>query len=126
MRICKLSGYRASKSCSSLAVLLPSDLVPTAVCPLHGGDLLEAENDPQAPRLYLAGADEALVAQYALGAPAGTAPVTASAPASETRPLDPMFVPALSTQNAYEKDPSPANQIEDRYQDLLKQYGLSN
>ena len=126
VRICKLSGYRASKSCSSLAVLLPSDLVPTAVCPLHGGDLLEAENDPQAPRLYLAGADEALVAQYALGAPAGTAPVTASAPASETRPLDPMFVPALSTQNAYEKDPSPANQIEERYQDLLKQYGLSN
>jgi penicillin-binding protein 1A len=106
-------------------VLLPYDLVPTAVCPQHGGDPFEAENDLQAPRLYLAGADEPLLAQYALGGASGTA--TAALPrASEVRPLDPIFVPPTTTQNIYEKDPSPANQIEERYQDLLKQYGLSN
>ncbi len=127
VRVCKLTGYLASKGCSSLPVLLPYDLVPTAVCPQHGGDPFEAENDLQAPRLYLAGADEPLLAQYAFGGISGTAAATAALPrASEVRPLDPIFVPLPTAQSAYEKDPSPANQIEERYQDLLKQYGLSN
>ncbi|HPQ38508.1 MAG TPA: PBP1A family penicillin-binding protein, partial [Synergistaceae bacterium] len=59
--ICRTTGYRATDMCPKVAIIMPSHLTPTAVCPLHGGNIMEAENDPEAPKLFLAQGDELLV-----------------------------------------------------------------
>jgi hypothetical protein len=98
-------------------------MIPAALCPLHGGDLTEAENDPLAPRLLIVERDRPLLAQYGLQRPQEVA--------AQELPV-PSFIPVLPPDvplpqpaaNPYDKDPSPKDQVEARYQELLKEYGL--
>ena len=77
--------------------------------------------DPNAPRLVLVHNDSQLNTEgmYAGIQPAETPPVAVTAP----KPKQDVVVP--ESTGAY-KDPNPAVTVEDRYQQLLKQYGLSN
>ena len=130
--ICRTTGYRATEGCPKVSVLMPSLLTPTALCPLHGGSLVEAENDPEAPKLYLARGDDLLTGKYALGALASAPQGGEAIPAFFTQPVqipqsDPTLLPG-NTPPAYIPLQSPGGTItyEDRYNDLLRQYGLSD
>ena len=91
---------------------MPSGRAPIAECPLHGGDYNAAAEDPNAPRLFLIDQDDYVESE--------TIPNEI-----ETQPSAPMGVPSLPEEPApYRYDPSPAEVIEDRYQKLLKQYGI--
>ena len=76
--------------------------------------------DPNAPRLILVHNDSEL---YASG---GYAPVVPEMqPVAVTPPKQRQEV-VVPEQTVVYKDPNPAVTVEDRYQQLLKQYGLTN
>jgi penicillin-binding protein 1A len=128
--ICRTTGYRATEGCPKVKILMSSLLTPTAICPLHGGSLVEAENDPEAPKLYLARGDDLLTGQYALGALASAPQEGEGIPAFFTQPVqipqsDPVLLPG-NAPPAYIPQQNPGVTYEDRYNDLLRQYGLSD
>lgn len=121
MTVCRSSGYQACSGCRKAELFLPESTAPETLCPIHGGSPMLAMEDPRAPRLLLLPQDQA----YAVGglaipgsmppsfgpqgaAMGGTAPI---AP-----PIDPYSQGALETPAV----------MEERYQELLRQYGLSN
>ena len=124
--ICRKTGYRAGSGCSAVKIFMPANTAPSTTCPLHGGgDLAASATAPKAPRLLLIPQDDALLAQYSTSGQQ-TAGLANTAPAnvqqSSYKPID---VPDASTK-PYQNDPSPAHSIEDKYQKLLKQYGINN
>ncbi len=130
VRVCKATGYLASSSCpATVEVLMERGKGPTSVCPFHGGDWYASQMDPQAPRLLLVRDDTLMLAQYGLGRHGAVAqqtpemaPFPSYAPAAPAAPAR----PPKKEERPYQVDPSPAKTLEDRYQELLKQYGLSN
>ena len=128
IQVCRETGYLASPSCSStVAVLMERGKAPTSFCPLHGGDWYAAQMDPLAPRLILVRDDPVLLAQYGLGQSAGPTPPTDAVPLPAFAPPPSAATPPPKAEaKPYKVDPSPAQIVEDRYQDLLKQYGLTN
>jgi 1A family penicillin-binding protein len=123
VRLCKTTGFRATGNCPAYEIYLPLDMIPAALCPLHGGDLTEAENDPLAPRLLIVERDRPLLAQYGLQRPQEVA--VQELPVPSFIPVLPPNVPLPQpAANPYDKDPSPKDQVEARYQELLKEYGL--
>lgn len=133
--VCRETGFPAMPGCPTVEVLVRRGSVPLEPCPLHGGTTwTTAESDPEAPQLILVASDDLLLPEYALlakenraGSPDGSPfghlvlPSLKSTPAGSEAP-----VPASPGQSAYEKDPSPVKDVETRYQDLLKQYGLTD
>jgi hypothetical protein len=124
--ICRKTGYRAGSGCSAVKIFMPANTAPSTTCPLHGGgDLAASATAPKTPRLLLIPQDDALLAQYSTSGQQ-TAGLANTAPAnvqqSSYKPID---VPDASTK-PYQNDPSPAHSIEDKYQKLLKQYGINN
>lgn len=134
VRVCRHTGFLAASGCPAVSILLPAGEAPQAVCPLHGGAIAAARADSKAPRLLLSPMDEGLPA--APGISAATAP-------QEERPeespkVSPVPTPVLKVptpeppkppspvEKPYRKDPSTPNDVEKRYQELLKQYGLTN
>ncbi len=128
--ICRATGYRATEMCPKVTVLMPSHLIPTAVCPLHGGSIMEAENDPEAPKLFLTQGDDLLVGKYALAGSAAPLETSTDIPPFFVQPVQiPQSAPALIPQNtppSYVPLGTPEKSYEERYNDLLKQYGLSD
>ncbi len=133
VKVCRDTGFLAAPGCPSVEVLMPKGTVPTETCPLHGtATWAMAESDPEAPQLILADGDDLLLQDYAL--------LAHGSPTDETGAFAHMVLPSLKTpesgsepsvpatpgQSAYEKDPSPVQDVESRYQDLLKEYGLSD
>jgi penicillin-binding protein 1A len=79
---------------------------------MHGGDYAAAAADPNAPRLFLIDQDDYVES--------GNIPNEI-----ETQPNIPTHVQPLPEEPApYRYDPSPAEVIEERYQKLLKEYGI--
>ena len=120
--ICRTTGFRAIKGCSAATVYMRKGAAPQTSCPIHGGDMYASTMDPNAPRLILVHNDSELHTEgmYTAGMqPFETPPVAVTAP----KPKQEVVVP--ESTGAY-KDPNPAVTVEDRYQQLLKQYGLSN
>ncbi|MBL3593830.1 MAG: PBP1A family penicillin-binding protein [Synergistaceae bacterium] len=124
--LCKETGYLASPSCPGVEVLMERDKIPSSICPFHGGDWYTAQMDPLAPRLILVRDDELLLAQYGLGRVA-TVAQEAPEPSAFQPPTPPTPAPPPPSGGGqpYKSDPSPAQTIEDRYQELLQQYGLN-
>ncbi|MCF4115062.1 MULTISPECIES: penicillin-binding protein 1A [Dethiosulfovibrio] len=120
VRVCRKSGYIASDGCSFAELYLPQDRAPKAICPLHGGSPMMAMEDPNAPRLLLLPQDRS----FQLGemtVPSEVAP-------SVIPPSIPAHVPpgiAPATDPYADERETPAT-VEDKYQQLLKQYGLSD
>ena len=138
--ICKDTGFLSAGSCPSTVILLPSGQAPLSTCPLHGGSWMMAESDPNEPRMLLSPRDEDV-----LGIPARLArlysisvsDMSAALPMEElptyegppALPSIPPSAPAdvkppVSTPSR-PKERTP-EEIEDRFQELLKQYGIAD
>ncbi len=122
--ICRSTGYRAAGSCPKVPIYMPIGKVPEAQCPTHGGSYAAAMEDPNGPRLYLIEQDQ----KYAREEPAESeAPDTYSEvnniPPKPLKKVDSDKLPA-DQANPYTNDPSPADEVERRFQQLLKEYGI--
>jgi penicillin-binding protein 1A len=98
---------------------------PESKCPWHGGSVFTAQGDENAPQLIMAPQDDSIRGQYQLanlpneeqGEQIFQSAVL-PAPNEVSNPLPPPDI------EPYRYDPSPANDIEKRYQDLLDQYNI--
>ena len=138
VRVCRQTGFLAAPGCSAATLLLPAGSTPTTTCPIHGGDIFACQNDSLAPRLYLLPQDEEHYYTYAKF-PDGDIPFSLAGSDIEVKvsstveeksqlshkPAQKSVIP-VGEQDPYKDDPSPAQTIEERYQDLLKQYGITN
>jgi penicillin-binding protein 1A len=107
--ICRETGFRAAQGCKPVNIYMPSGRAPQAVCPTHGGgDYTAALEDPNAPRLFLIEQD----------GPTDT-PID-SLPEAPTPPAE---VP--SEPSTPYRDPSPVDEVEQRFQELLKMYNIN-
>ncbi|MDR1138242.1 MAG: PBP1A family penicillin-binding protein [Synergistaceae bacterium] len=116
--ICRATGYLATKNCPSKAnILMAVGQAPESYCPWHGGDISSARNDINAPQLLLTSMDDddrlRLIFPDTEEEPQVFEPVEATAPQLPEPEVEP-----------YRNDPSPAIELEQRYQDLLKQYNI--
>ena len=113
--ICRNSGYLAAGGCPAVPLYFPSGKAPTAKCPYHGGSYEAADEDPRGPRLFLIEQDEAYLDNSA-----------EESQEEHTTPqqVNPSVIPAPSAPAPYRHDPSPADEVEKRYQQLLKEYGI--
>jgi len=133
VRVCRHTGFLAAAGCPVAEILVPAGEAPSATCPLHGGSLSAARSDPEAPRLLLSPMDEGLPAGQGVRIAEETAGDSA-----EVHPAAPVPTPVLKVpsgqppkapspaEKPYKKDPSKSNDVEKRYQELLKEYGLSD
>jgi penicillin-binding protein 1A len=111
--VCRTTGFKSRAGCPAVSLYMPLGRAPAAECPLHGGDYAFAREDPNAPRLYLIDQDE-MVASKTIPGEIGP----------QQRPV-PMEAPSvLADPTPYRHDPSPAEVIEERFQQLLKEYGI--
>ena len=130
VRVCRQTGFKASGSCPSVEIFLPVGQAPDAVCPWHGGSREVALADPNAPQLILAPDDDAARGTYALRP---VAPQTESSGDQKTteevpvkRPTVQDATPPKPNETPYKFDPTPAAEIEKKYQDLLKKYNIND
>jgi penicillin-binding protein 1A len=124
--ICRSTGFLATKSCPQKAnILIAVGQAPESYCPWHGGDVLTAQSDPNAPQLILTPEDDAIRARYQL----------VSVWPDDSKGAEEIFTPMPSPQEQeaippdlnfepYRYDPSPASDVEKRYQELLDQYNI--
>jgi penicillin-binding protein 1A len=122
--VCRATGFLANKACPNKAnIMMASGQAPDTYCPLHGGDALLAQEDTNAPLLLLTPDDELLLADL------GMHDMLVQLPNEEPRIFQPdsqmpELPPAPDEFTPYRQDPAPADEVEKRYQDLLKQYNL--
>jgi penicillin-binding protein 1A len=124
--ICRSTGFLATKSCPQRAnIMIAVGQAPESSCPWHGGNVLSAQGDPNAPQLILTPDDDAIRGQYQLArawqseetAEAEIFPPNKTPQPEEAPPPPPDILP-------YRDDPAPVSDIEKRYQDLLEQYNI--
>jgi penicillin-binding protein 1A len=121
---CRSTGYRATKSCPVANIIIASGQAPDTYCPMHGGDVTLAQGDFNAPILLLTPDDSELRSQYQL---ALLRPEETNDDFIVYEPtiidVPPPPLPAPTYEETY-VDPSPADEVESRYQELLRQYNL--
>ena len=129
--ICRATGYRARAGCQAVPLYFPKGRSPTASCPVHGGSYRAADNDPRGPRLFLVEQDDTYLARrYSEPSDSG-GKKKSSKPAEEPTPAT-QQVSAPATNAAVPRPSAPApkrqepqlSEVEQRYRQLLKQYGL--
>jgi penicillin-binding protein 1A len=113
--ICRVTGFKARAGCPAVSLYMPLGRAPTAECPLHGGSYDLAREDLNAPRLYLIDQDDTVASETI----PGEIEPQQLAPAAVIPHVLPDPTPA-----PYRHDPSPAGVIEERFQQLLKEYGI--
>lgn len=145
--VCKTSGFLVSGGCPASVIVLPQGTAPTSICPLHGGTWAVANRDPNIPRLLLSPRDEEVIGisadmarLYGISVSSMTEKpsmedpyqtpyypeLTKEAPEIIPIPREPdrkPGVPSLPKERTPERSPQ---EIEQRYQDLLKEYGISD
>ncbi|MBQ7154210.1 MAG: PBP1A family penicillin-binding protein [Synergistaceae bacterium] len=129
--ICRASGYRALKGCQAVPLFFPKGKAPTASCPIHGGSYRAADNDPRGPRLFLVEQDDTYFAN--LQRKEREAANSAKKEAQQQQAAAQQQVTAQASQASIPRPNPPApkrqepkmNEVEQRYQQLLKQYGLN-
>jgi penicillin-binding protein 1A len=117
--ICRTTGFRAAKPCPNKAnILIAMGQAPESYCPWHGGDVILANDDINAPQLLLTPEDETLVGRYQL----------ANAwEEKKSEVFEPINIPAPLPDTRFEpyaNDPTPAGELEQRYHELLRQYNI--
>ena len=131
--ICRASGYRALKGCQAVPLFFPKGKAPTASCPIHGGSSRSANNDPRGPRLFLVEQDETYFANLQRKEREAAAQAKKDAQRKEEAAAAQQQVTAQAQQAAIPRPNPPAprrqepkvSEVEQRYQQLLKQYGLN-
>ncbi len=125
--ICRASGYLARSGCQTVPLYFPKDKSPTASCPLHGGSYKAADNDPRGPRLFLVEQDDAYFARMERQereAASAQREQAAVAQQQVTASVPPAAIPKTPTPSAPARAEPQVNEVEQRYRQLLKQYGL--
>jgi len=149
--VCSKSGFLATSNCPATNIQLPEGMAPRTTCPLHGGSWEMAISDPRAPMLLLSPKDQevlgvakAAVEVYSLSLPedfdlAGetgeqviippyvmpkTEPVPGPKPLKPTKKAE-VPVPKDTDRTGKPKERTP-EEVEERFQELLRQYGISN
>jgi len=164
VHVCTKSGFIAASGCRTTDILLPTGTAPTAQCPWHGGRLMAAKEDPNAPQLILAPIDdESTRYRYSEGVPrrhrpankdngdnnnnaapqakddetstadtqqqeepANTVPPAETpVPAKKAREPEHTRAPSVQKTNPY-RSTHEAQEMERKYQDLLKQYKIAD
>ena len=129
--ICRATGYRARGGCQAVPLYFPKGRSPTASCPVHGGSYRAADNDPRGPRLFLVEQDDTYLARsYSEPRDSGRKKSSEQEEAPAPRPSQ--QVSTHKTNAAVPKPSAPApkrsepklSEVEIRYRQLLKQYGL--
>ncbi len=133
--ICRSTGYLARGGCQSVPLFFPKGKAPTASCPSHGGSYKAANDDPRGPRLFLVEQDDTYYARMQRGESESSSSGSSSGSSSEreTASAPSQQVTAPSTQAAIPRPSMPApkrqepkvNEVEQRYQQLLREYGLN-
>ncbi len=135
VRVCRHTGYLATGGCPAAEITLPAGEAPTALCPLHGGSYSLAQADSSAPRLLLSPMDDAVPVRqgYRVAEETETAGGATEESLQVPVPAPVLKVPSPMPPKApspvvkpYVKDLSSPGEVEKRYQELLKQYGLSD
>ncbi|WP_334139579.1 PBP1A family penicillin-binding protein [Thermovirga lienii] len=144
VKICRETGFLAGDSCPSASILMPVGTTPETVCPIHGGGSWEAAAlDPNSPKLLLSPKDQetlgvtvASAPVYSIAPPEGTeeqivVQTPYIAPPSLDRPIEmpeeptpkpkAPLVPKVETRP---KERTP-EEIDKRFRELLKQYGIT-
>ena len=144
VQICRETGFLAGDSCPSASILMPVGTTPETVCPIHGGGSWEAAAlDPNSPKLLLSPKDQetlgvtvASAPVYSIAPPEGTeeqivVQTPYIAPPSLDRPIEmpeeptpkpkAPLVPKVETRP---KERTP-EEIDKRFRELLKQYGIT-
>jgi len=124
VEVCRDTGYLATPECPGTNIYLPPNDIPKSSCPLHGGDMYLAMQDPKAPKVLLLPEDRPLYAKY--GKPLGGGGIS-YATKKETQIIkkNKAPLPPLKNPKPYQKDYSSPEKVEQRYEELLKQYGIS-
>ena len=132
--ICRSTGYLARKGCQAVPLFFPKDKAPTSSCPVHGGSYTAANNDPRGPRLFLVEQDDTYYARMqSKSSEEESSSSSSSSKQSEPAPVAQQQVTAPATQAAIPKQSNPPapkrqepklNEVEQRYRQLLKEYGL--
>ncbi|NLK18616.1 MAG: penicillin-binding protein, partial [Synergistaceae bacterium] len=127
-KICRTSGFLATNGCSAVNIQIRKGLAPSTTCPVHGGDMYTASQDPNAPRLILVHEDSEIYASSGLYADSGYnpdgGPADQGPPVKVNKPGGPSE--AVAPSDLVYKDPNPADSVEEKYQKLLKQYGITD
>lgn len=134
--ICRSTGYLARGGCQSVPLFFPKGKAPTASCPSHGGSYKAANNDPRGPRLFLVEQDDTYYARMQRGGGGGESSSSessgsssgereaSSAPAHQvTAPAQQAAIPRPSQPAPRRQEPK-VSEVEQRYRQLLKEYGL--
>ena len=128
VKICRTSGFLAIPGCSSVIIQVAKGLAPTTECPIHGGDMYASSLDPNAPRLILVHEDSEIYSSSGLYADSGFygdgLPEDTGPPVKVSMPEGPSK--AVAPLDLDYKDPNPADSVEEKYQKLLRQYGITD
>lgn len=130
--ICRATGYLARGGCQSVPLYFPKGRSPTASCPVHGGSYRAADNDPRGPRLFLVEQDDTYLARSYSEPKESSGRKKSSEQSEAPAPRPSQQVSAHTTNAAVPRPSAPAPQrsepklseVEIRYRQLLKQYGL--
>ena len=130
--ICRATGYRARGGCQAVPLYFPKGRSPTASCPVHGGSYRAADNDPRGPRLFLVEQDDTYLARRYSEQPKESSGKKKSSSQTEESSSAHQQVTAPATNAAVPRPSAPApkrqepqlSEVEQRYRQLLKQYGL--
>ncbi|MBQ9389162.1 MAG: PBP1A family penicillin-binding protein [Synergistaceae bacterium] len=131
--ICRTTGYLARGGCQAVPLFFPKGRSPTASCPVHGGSYRAADNDPRGPRLFLVEQDDTYLARtYDRPDESSSGRRNSSQQTNEEatpRAHQQVNAPATNAQaprpSAAPKRQEPQlSEVEQRYRQLLKQYGL--
>ena len=114
-----------------MPLFFPKGKSPTASCPVHGGSYKAADDDPRGPRLFLVEQDDTYLARRYESQERETSS-SGSSGEDTPPPSPPQQVTAPATQAAIPKPNPPApkrqepelSEVERRYRQLLKEYGL--
>ena len=125
--ICRNTGYRARSGCASVPLFFPKGKSPTASCPVHGGSYAAADKDPRGPRLFLVEQDDTYYArmqnQERQAAQAQKEEQAQAASQQVTAAVPPAAIPRPNPPAPARQEPQ-ISEVEQRYRQLLKQYGL--
>ena len=133
LSICRTSGYIARSGCPAVPLYFPKGKSPTASCPIHGGSYRAADNDPRGPRLFLIEQDDSYYARMRNGSQSDESyssneskPSSSPAPAQQkvTAPATQAAIPKPQPTQAQIQQKKEADEVERRYRELLRQYGL--
>ena len=131
LSICRSSGYIATSGCPAVPLYFPAGKAPTAKCPMHGGSYSAADADPKGPRLFLIEQDDTYLARLEQqaaedGEDEGSAQASAPQPPAQQKQAPQVKASAIP-QNTPQSRPNNynnADEVERRYRDLLKEYGI--